>query len=507
MAPAIQALREHLAPLHDLAAVGQGLGWDQQVLMPPRGAEARAEAMASLEQIHHERFVAAETGRLIEAAEKEAAALSEDDPAACLVRVARRDWEKARRVPSELAAAIARASAAGYEVWTRAREASDWALFAPVLSEILELKRRYADCFDTFACRYDALMDDFEPGATTAEVAAVFARLRDGLAPLIAEVAPRADPSDDALLRGDFPVADQERLLRRVLPALGFDPESWRLDTAVHPFAASYAPEDVRVTTRYNPAFLSESLFSGLHEVGHGLYEAGTDPEWRRTPIAGGVSLGLHESQSRLWENLVGRSRPFAEWLLPAVAEVFPGPFAGVEPEAFFRAVNAVAPSLIRVEADEATYSLHVILRFELEQDLVEDRLAVADVPEAWNAKMRDYLGIEVPDDARGALQDVHWSAGIFGYFPTYALGNVMASQIWQAARAALPDLDAQLAAGELAPLREWLREHLHVLGRRFTPAETLRRVAGGPLDPEPYLAYLQAKVGQVYDRPAPAPS
>jgi carboxypeptidase Taq len=496
---AIQALRDHLAPLHDLQAIGLGLHWDQQVMMPPRGAGARAEALASVERLHHEAFTSAETGRLIDDAARETDGLDPDAPEACLVAVTRRDWDKARRVPTDLAAAIARASATGYEAWTRAREASSWGAFAPSFTEMLELKRRYVACFDEFDCAYDALLDDYEHGATTTQVGTVFDRLATELPPLVAAAAEHADRVSDACLHGDFPPADQERLLRRVLPAMGFTEDAWRLDTAIHPFAASYAPDDVRVTTRYDPEFLPEALYSGLHETGHGLYEAGTDPAWTRTPIAGGVSLGLHESQSRLWENMVGRSRSFSRWLLPMLAEAFPAAFGGVDADGYWRAVNRVAPSFIRVEADETTYSLHVILRYELEQDLIEGRLVVADVPDAWNAKMREYLGLEVPDDAAGALQDVHWSAGVLGYFPTYALGNVMAAQIWTAASAALPDLDGQLERGELTPLREWLREHLHRFGRRFTPAETLARVAGGPLDPDPYLAYLRGKVADVY--------
>src|SRR3954447_13148235 len=292
---AIQALRDHLAPLHDLQAIGLGLHWDQQTMMPPRGAGARAEALGSVEQLHHEAFTAAETGRLIEAAEREADGLDPESPEACLARVARRDWDKARRVPTELAAAMARASATGYEAWTRAREASSWAAFAPSFEEMLELKRRYVACFDEFACAYDALLDDYEHGATTAQVGTAFARLAEELPPIVADAAAHADRIDDGCLHGDFPPADQEALLRRVLPAMGFTDEAWRLDTAIHPFAASFAPEDVRVTTRYDPAYLPESLFSGMHETGHGLYEAGTDPAWTRTSIAGGVSLGLHE--------------------------------------------------------------------------------------------------------------------------------------------------------------------------------------------------------------------
>jgi carboxypeptidase Taq len=283
-----------------------------------------------------------------------------------------------------------------------------------------------------------------------------------------------------------------------VLERFGFDESSWRIDLTTHPFATNTSIGDIRITTRYAEDNLG-GLFGGMHEFGHGLYEHGSDPSLERTPLAGGVSLGLHESQSRLWENLVGRSRPFCNWLHPQLQAAFPDALGDVDAETFYRAANRVEPSLIRVEADQVTYGMHVILRFELEQDIVEGRLDLADLPEAWNARMKDYLGIDVPSDALGVLQDIHWAHGIFGYFPTYALGTVMSVQIWEAARRDLGDLDAQIRAGEFAALSAWLREHLHRLGSKYTPKETLVRVAGGPVDPEPYLRYLDGIVDELY--------
>jgi carboxypeptidase Taq len=373
---------------------------------------------------------------------------------------------------------------------------------------MLELKARYVECFDGFDCAYDALLDDYEEGTTTAEVARVFAQLKEGLVPLIREVADRGDAVDPAALHGEYPIPAQEALARRVIEHLGFDPEGWRLDTAVHPFATNMGLGDVRITTRYEPTDFASSLFGALHETGHGLYEAGSDPVLERTPLVGGVSLGLHESQSRMWENVVGRSRAFSSWVLPLIREAFPGQLDDLDTETFYRAVNAVQPSLIRVEADEVTYSLHIILRFELEQDMVEGRISLDDLPEAWNAKMAEYLGIQVPRDAEGVLQDVHWSHGAFGYFPTYALGNVMASQIWEAARRDLPGVQEGFERGDFAALRGWLTERLYRWGRRNTPKETLARVAGGPLDAAPYLRYLTEKVGGIYGAgrtPSPA--
>ncbi len=505
MDAAMQELRERLAEVSDLEQAASTLQWDQQTMMPRAGAPARAEQLATLETVLHERATSSLIGTLLDRAAAEVAGEPSESDAASLVRVARRDYEKARRVPGELKAEMARSASLGQEAWERARAQSDFALFRPHLERGLELKRRYVECFaGEFDCAYDALLDDFEPGTRTAEVAAVFEQLKAGLVPLIAAIAERVgtlseeEEAASSPLHGAFPADQQRALMLGILPRLGFDPAGWRLDEAAHPFATG-TPGDVRLTTRYEEDHLGMALYSGLHECGHGLYEAGVAPELARTPLGSGVSLGLHESQSRLWENVVGRSRPFCAWVLPQLRAAFPSQFAGVEVEELFRAANRVRPSLIRVEADEATYSLHVILRFELEQELIEGRLAVADLPEAWNARMRDYLGVEVPDDARGVLQDVHWSAGLFGYFPTYALGNIISLQIWERARAELPDLDVRIERGELAPLREWLREHLHRYGRKFTPGETLVLAAGAPLDVGPYLGYLREKLGVVY--------
>ena len=506
MTQALDALRKRLAQVQDLHAVILGLDWDHQVVMPPRGGRARAEALATLQTILHERFADDETGRLLEAAEAEVAGAGEDGGAgedaesrdAALLRVARHDWEKARRVPGELKAEIARVGAISYEAWTRARADSDWDAFRPHLARMLDLKRRYVECFDA-ACAYDVLLDDYEEGMTTAEVASVFGELKAGLLGLLDEIRARSGAANASLLRGEFPLPAQEALARRVVERLGFDPEGWRLDTTVHPFATHLGVGDVRITTRYDPTDFVLSLFSAMHETGHGLYEDGSDPALGRTPLAGGVSLGLHESQSRLWENIVGRSRAFSTWVLPLIREAFPGQLDELDVETYYRAINAVEPSLIRVEADEVTYSLHVILRFELEQEMIEGRVALADMPEAWNAKMAEYLGVEVPRDAEGVLQDVHWSQGAIGYFPTYALGNVMSAQIWRAARTELPGVEEGFSRGEFAPLRAWLTERLYRWGRTNTPMETLARAAGGPLDARPYLGYLREKMGSIY--------
>jgi carboxypeptidase Taq len=497
MSEHLTMLRERLAQLSDLRNAGQVLSWDQQTMMPPRGGEARAEALATLERIAHDLFVSGDTGRLLEAS---AAALDgradPDSDEVRLVQVVQHKWEKARRVPGELAEELAREASVGQEAWVLAREKSDFAAFAPYLERNLDLIQRYVACFDRFDCAYDVVLDDYDPSMKTAEVADLFADLRGELVPLIASVAARR--VDDSCVHGDFPIESQRAMVASVLERMGFDRAAWRMDDAVHPFATSFSSTDVRITTRWDQSYFPSALYGAMHECGHGLYEAGIDAALQRTPLGHGESLSVHESQSRMWENMVGRGRPFCEYLTPRVVEAFPG-LAGLDPQTLFRAVNRVEPSFIRVEADEATYSLHVVIRFELEQELIEGRLAVRDLPEAWNERYERYLGLEVTDDASGVLQDVHWAAGLLGYFPTYALGNLVAGQLWARVRTDMPDLDDQIAAGELAPLREWLRLNVHRHGCKFTTRELLDRVVGEPLSVGPFVEYLKTKVAEVH--------
>jgi carboxypeptidase Taq len=501
MSSKLEQLRERLGEVADLNQAAEIAGWDQLTKMPPKGAPQRAEVLATLEQLSHDKFVSAEIGQLLEGAANEldaAGRTSPDDDDVALVTHTQREWEKARRVPTKLAGAIARASSTGQEIWVRARAADDYAAFAPVLKEHLELKQRYIECFDSFDCPYDALLDDFEPGMKTAEVTRLFAELRDELVPLIDEVTKHQ--VDDSIVHGHFPVDAQRRLVREVIELQGWNPESWRFDDSAHPFATSFGATDVRITDRWEEEYFPSSLFGGMHETGHGLYEAQIAPELMRTPLGHGVSLGVHESQSRLWENMVGRGRPFANVLAPKVSEIFGGDLAQVSPERLFRAVNRIAPSLIRVEADEATYSLHIIIRFELEQALVDGKLSVEELPEAWNAKYKEYLDVDVPSNALGVLQDVHWSGGMIGYFSTYALGNLIGGQLWKQAHSEITDLNDQLGAGELAGLREWLRVNVHQHGAKYLTDDLLHRVVGTGVEVGPFVEYLKAKLSQVYD-------
>jgi carboxypeptidase Taq len=482
-------LRRRLGEVSDLRSALALLDWDQMVMMPPAGAAVRAERQATIERVAHERFVDDRVGELLEELRELESSLPHDSDDASLIRVTRRDWEKARRVPVDLAAELARAASEGMEAWVVARADNDYGAFRPWLDRQLELKQEYISCFETADDPYDILLDDFEPGTTTAEVRAVFARLKEELLPMIAA----APDLDDGLGNGPFPEDGQRRLGLAAITAFGYEPGSFRLDTTVHPFCSSFATTDIRVTTRYQPDDL-ESLFSCMHEIGHGLYERGVSPALERTPLASGCSSGLHESQSRLWENVVGRSLPFCRWLHPQLVAIFPEAAGNLTLEQFQRAVNGVRPSFIRVDADEVTYGMHIILRFELEQELVAGRLSTADLPEAWNTRFEQYLGLAVPENRLGVLQDVHWSCGLFGYFPTYQLGNVMSVQIWEAALQALPGLEDRFEDGDFSALGDWLRENLYSLGRKLTPKETLERVTGGPLDPEPYLRYLHSK-------------
>ena len=490
MNAAVSQLRERVSEIHDLGRASALLGWDQQVKMPAGGAGVRAEQLATLNRLAHEALTSDEMGELLSELESVEGELDPESDEACLIRLVRRDWDKARRVPAELQAAMTRAASLAMPVWVKARQESDFSQFLPALRENFELRRRYVECFDDFEEPYDVLLDDFEPGMKTSEVRAVFERLKDEQVKFVAEVRQEGERP----LRGlTFPIDAQKAFELKVIERFGFDPAEWRLDTAVHPFASSIATTDIRLTTRYFEDNL-DGLFGTMHETGHGLYEHGVSPALERTPLAHGASLALHESQSRLWENMVGRSLPFWRHFFPLLQQDFPAALGNASLEDWYRSVNWVQPSLIRVEADEATYNLHIILRFELEQELLAGSVDLEDLPAIWNARMKDYLGVEPPNDAVGVLQDMHWAVGAIGYFSTYALGNVVSGQLWEKITAAIPDLDDQFERGEFGALAEWLRENLWRHGRKFTPSELIERVTGTGLDPDPYLRYLRGK-------------
>ena len=491
----LAALKRHMAELSDLHSIGGLLFWDQQTVMPPAGGEHRAEAAATLARVIHARETDPELGTLLDALEPWAAEQDPDSDAARLVWWTRRDFEKAVRVPADLAAEMTRAKALGQHAWIEARAANDFAPFRDAFAHQIDLRHRYVSCFTGFEHPYDALLDDFEPGLTTAELRPVFAELRDALVPLVAAAGDPAQERNDGAFHGEFDAETQRVAVLDVLEALGYDPDAWRLDPALHPFASGIAPDDVRLTTRYDEQDFAVALYSALHEFGHGLYEAQVGRELLRTTLDDPVSLGVHESQSRMWENVIGRARPFCAWLLPRVNATLPGALDGLDVDGLYRAVNTVQPSLIRTEADETTYNLHIILRFELELGLMEGTLTVDELPAAWDESTERLLGIAVPSPVEGVLQDVHWSAGMIGYFPTYTVGNLIAAQLWDRLREDLPEVDAQLERGEFTPLREWLGEHVHRHGRKFPPRELVRRVTGSDLRVDPFLRYLREKL------------
>ncbi len=490
--PIFERLRARLAEIYDLRSATALLYWDQQTIMPRAGAAARAEQVATLSRMTHELFVADETGKLLEELRAYEDSLDPDSFEASLIRVTRRDYEKSVRVPADLRAEMSRAGSHGMQVWAQAKEASDFGAFLPALERNLDLRFQYVDCFDPGDEPYDVLLDDYEEGMKTAEVRRIFDELKEELVPLItASSRSRGRAARRGRSRSTRSASSRSRCWR----CSDTGPDAWRLDPTLHPFASGGGIDDIRITTHYEPGDL-DSLFATMHEYGHGLYEHQVARELDRSPLASGVSLGLHESQSRMWENLVGRSLPFWRMFYPRLQEKFPAALGGVDLDTFYRSVNQVQPSLIRIHADEVTYNMHIILRFELEQEIIGGRVALADLPEEWNRRMWDYLGIEVPDDAHGVLQDVHWSGGSMGYFPTYTLGNVMSVQIWERLREDVTELDEQVERGEFGPLREWLGEHLHRHGRKYTPAETLAKVVGSPIETAPYLRYLRDKHG-----------
>lgn len=495
----LDELRKRLGEVSDLTRAASVLSWDQQTYMPPGGARARAEQMSTLRRIAHERFTDPAVGALLSDLAPYAESLPYESEEASLIRVARRDYDKAVKLPAALVAAVAVAGSQAFQAWHTAKPASDFAAFAPFLKQNLELRREVAKCLGYTDHIYDPLLDQYEPGMKTDQVARIFAEVREGLVPLVHAIAEKGDGVDDSFLHQPFADQAQWDLGLAAARLIGYSFERGRQDRSPHPFTTTFSTGDVRMTTRVQPDYFSPAFFATMHEGGHALYNQGTPPGLERTPLAGGASLGVHESQSRLWENLVGRSRAFWKFFLPQAQAMFPAQLGGVTPEAMYRAVNRVRPSLIRVEADEVTYNLHIMIRFELENALLEDRITVADAPAAWNSKMQEYLGITPPNDAQGILQDIHWAYGNFGYFPTYSLGNLLAAQWFDRIRRDLPDLEHQFRQGQFAPLLEWLQTNLYQHGRKFTLNELASRITGEPLQTHFLIDYLKTKFGEIY--------
>jgi carboxypeptidase Taq len=489
---------KELGVLNSCAAV---LSWDQQTYMPPKGASLRGEQMAFLATLAHQKLTDPVMGDLLAAVE--ASDLVQDPTSAtgANVRELRRAFQRATKIPQSLVEELARVTTAAQQAWEEARRTNNFALFRPHLERVVELKRQEADAVGFQDHRYNALIEEFEPGTTVARLRELFAGLTRDLVPLIRKITESPKKPDRSVLHREFPVERQKLFAEAAAVAFGFDFAAGRLDTTAHPFCSGFGPGDCRITTRYNPQFFNESFFGVLHETGHALYEQNLPSEHFGTPLGVACSFGIHESQSRLWENQVGRSRPFWDHFFPRLVQTFPGPLAGVNLETWYFAVNDVQPSLIRVEADEATYNLHIALRFELELALLSGDLAVADLPGAWNERFEALLGLPVPSDSRGCLQDIHWSFGGIGYFPTYTLGNLYAAQFMAAAKRQLgaENLEEDFRRGQFGRLRDWLAEHIYRHGQRYQAGDLCQQATGSQLSVQPFLHYLNEKFGHLY--------
>ena len=476
------------------------LEWDQQTGLPTAADGYRGEQITWLAGELHACHTDPKIGDWLGQLESSPADCNSLGPAAASnIRNFRRDYDRNVRLPAELVTSLARATSSAHRIWIDARQRDDFSLFAPALTEIVNLKQQVADCDDQADCRYDVLLDEYEPGAKTAEVAGVLESLRQELVPLVQQISESSASVSDELLRRDFPIDAQAKFAKEAARQIGFDFKRGRIDVTHHPFCTEMGPNDCRITTRYDASFFSSAFFGTLHEAGHGIYEQGLPGHDYGLPTGRYCSLGIHESQSRLWENLVGRSREFwTHFFVPAVAQ-FPAALAGVDVDDFYRAINVVRPSLIRVEADEATYNLHIIIRFELEQELINGTLAIDDLPDAWNDRYESMLGVRPASAADGVLQDVHWSAGLFGYFPTYALGNLYASQLMETATEKLGDLAGKFATGEFGSLKDWLNGEIHARGQQLNASDLVETVTGAPLSQEPLLRHLRQKLVPIY--------
>ncbi len=488
-----------LAEVYDLTSAALLLDWDMETYMPPGGAEARAQQLATLRRLSHEKLTSERMGRLLEELEPFEADHPYESFEASLIRIARREYKRNCRVPADFIRRQAETGSLSYEAWAQARPASDWNAVRPWLERILDLSLEYASFFPEHAHVVDPLIDMHDPGMTAAELTEIFRALRGELIPLVQAITSQP-AADDSCLHQYFPAADQLAFGLELVKRMGYDITRGRQDLTAHPFMTLFSIDDVRITTRVDEHYLGQALFSTIHEAGHAMYGQGHDRSLKRTLLAEGASAGAHESQSRLWENLVGRSRGFWQYAYPELQARFPAQLGNVSLDTFYRAINRVQRSLTRVEADEVTYNLHVMLRFDLEVQLLEGKLAVSDLPEAWNARMEQDLGLTPPDYGSGVMQDVHWYSGqIGGLFQGYTLGNIMSAQFYESALQAHPEIPGEIASGRFDTLRGWLTDNISRPGSKFTGPELIRRVTGGPIRIEPYVRYLRNKYGELY--------
>lgn len=483
-----------------LGSVGSVLGWDQETMMPPKAAAYRAEQLSTISTLAHQRGTDPRIGELLGECEGDSA-LQSDERIAANLRELRREYDRATKLPDELVSEMSQTNSKAMHAWREARGKSDFKAFQPWLEKQVELNRRKAECYGApdGGELYDALIEDFEPGVSAAEIESIFTPLREQLSALIADVGSKPGATAG---RGDAfgaPTAAQLELVRFVTERVGFDYEAGRIDLSTHPFSETTGPLDNRITTRFDENDFTDAVATALHEAGHGMYEQGLSPEHFGEPLGSYISLGIHESQSRMWENQVGRSKPFWAWLLPEAQKRLGGAPKGMDLDAVYKAVNTCKPHFIRVESDESTYNLHIMLRFDIERALIRGDLKVADVPGVWNERMKKDLGLDVPDDRRGCLQDIHWSMGAIGYFPTYTLGNLHSAQMWDAINEQIPDLPTKIEKGEFAPLLDWLRTNVHAHGRRYRAGGLIERISGRGLTSGPLVTYLKDKLRGIY--------
>lgn len=502
----LELLTTRLLEIQRINSAASVLSWDQETYMPAGGGQARAEQIAVLQGLAHQKLISPEIDSLLSqwVDPESGQAIDQsgdlwDESSRSLLREVWRDFSRAKKLPSDFVVTLSRECSLAQQVWAEAKTKNAFAMFLPNLRTVLSLKREEAQYLGYTDSPYNALLDAYEPGATIATLKPVFAQLKARLVPLLKKITQSRVHIDDSFLRHSYDQARQLDFGRLVLTAMGYDFKRGRLDLSAHPFTTSFHPNDVRVTTRVHEHELQSCLFSCIHEGGHGLYDQGLDQQYYGTPLGDSLSLGIHESQSRLWENCVGRSRAFWRFFYPILQQTFPNQLGRVNTEEFYAAINRVQPSFIRVEADELTYNLHIMLRFEIEQDLIEGKTQPKDLPAIWNRKMEEYLGIVPRTDAEGVLQDVHWSFGAFGYFPTYTLGNLYSVQFFEQALLEIPHLEDEIAAGQLTSLRRWLEQKIHRWGRMFTPEHLSRRITGSLLNPDPFLSYAEKKYGEIY--------
>lgn len=491
-------LKQLLAKVSDLNYSTAILDWDQQVSMPEEGDQERGEQISTLQELSHNLFTSDDVGSLLDDLVSEFSNQDSDSDDARLIKVTKRQFDIETKIPTKLIVELSQTTTMAHNAWVKSKTSNDFKSFQPHLEKIIDLTREKAECFRPFDHIYDALLDNYEPGMKTADVKKIFSEIRPLQVDLIKNIK-EGKPVDDSFLHLHYDKSKQWQFGVEVAESFGIDWKKSRQDISAHPFTTSFGQKDVRITTNITEDLPTSALFSTMHETGHALYELGFNPLFRRTPLNSAASYAFHESQSRLWENIIGRSQQFWVYYFPIYKSLFPEQLAGVDLKDFYRAINKVVPSFIRTEADEATYNLHVMLRFELELELIEGKIKVEQLPEAWNDYMNDYLGLIPPNDSVGVLQDVHWSAGLIGYFPTYAIGNLISVQLWEKIREEITDIDDKISNGEFNDLLDWLRKNVHQYGSKFEPQELIHKITGSQIDAKPYIRYLQSKYNDIY--------